>query len=238
MRRQFSTKRKKKKERDPFKKKSTPEQPSHRLRPRGPTPEMEGKGTSRRRRQEAGPGDLRATNPPARARPGCWRAGGTAPGPQGPVGRRRGARRGRGRVGEGSRASQYHLACASHPRRRSPSSAIPAMHSQRQRVRAGPQRLRRRRVARLSLPWSRRPRSGARPLLRPQRQAAAPPLPVPLPLRQMDSGSPAPYYGESGRTDAPHFPSQSALSAWRAGDQRSVPVYRLCSLFPLDLRAT
>lgn len=146
-----------------------------------------------RRRQEAGPGDPQATHPPARARPGSLRAGDRAGPP-----RACGARRGRGRVGEGSRASQYHLARASHPRRRSPSSALPTMHSQRQRVRAGPQRLRRRRVTRLSLPWSRRPRSSARPLLGPQHQAAAPPLPAPLPLRQMASGSPAPFSRESG----------------------------------------
>lgn len=43
------------------------------------------------------------------------------------------------------------------------------MHSLRQRVRAGPKRLRRRRVARLSLAQSRRPRSGAS-LLRPRPQ--------------------------------------------------------------------
>lgn len=46
-------------------------------------------------------------------------------------------RRGRGSVGEGSRASQYHLARASHPRRRSPASRPPrCTHRGRGSVRA------------------------------------------------------------------------------------------------------
>lgn len=51
----------------------------------------------------------------------------------------------------------------------------------------------------------------------PRAPAATPPLPVPLPLRQMASGSPAPPCLASAWLPTAHFPSQPALAARRPG---------------------
>lgn len=116
------------------------------------------------------------------------------------------------------------------PSRRFPA---PRMRSLRQRVRAGPRRLRRRRVARLLLAQTRRPRSRASPPRAPA-PAAAPPLPVPLSLKPTASGSPA--HPARPRRASPLAPRRSPrhLPSGRAGCGRpGVHPARLPALFSL-----